>query len=206
MPVKTLVVGQMQTNCYFFYDENFEEAVIIDPGDDPDFIKNKINDLELKPQAILGTHAHFDHLLGVNELSLDFKIPFYLHKDDNKILKRMTRTASFFIKTDVGPAPQVNKYLKEGQIIKVGSLSLKVIHTPGHTQGGVCFYCQKEKILFSGDLLFAHGGYGRTDLEGGNEEMLFKSIKKILKLAVNTIIYSGHGPKTTIKNEKKYYK
>lgn len=204
MSVEVLKVGQLATNCYLFYDQKTKACFIIDPGDDSGFIKNKIKDLDLKPKAILLTHGHFDHTLAVTDLKLIYKIPFYLNKKDLNILKRQVKTAEYFtgIKTD--PALMPDKYLKDKQILKLGGLDLRIIATPGHTPGGVSFYSKKEKLIFVGDLIFKDGGYGRTDLQGGNKNQLIQSIKKILFLPPDTIIYSGHGEQTTAKEEIKF--
>lgn len=198
MKVSVLSVGQLATNCYLV--SSGEEAVIIDPGDDSDFIINKIRDWEITPKLILATHGHFDHVLAVNELKLAFNIPFYIHKDDKLLLKRMSKTAKYFTGFDPGPAPIPDGFLKASQIIKFGKESLKVIPTPGHTPGSVSFY--GKAIVFVGDLIFAAGGVGRTDLEGGDKHLLDKSIQKILKLPGITTIYSGHGEETSVREER----
>ena len=186
MLVETLVVGQLKTNCYLFYDENSHDCFIIDPGDDADFIINKIKDLNLKPKAILATHGHFDHVLAATELKLAFNIPFYLNAKptcrqagDAKILKRTESTTKYFTGIKPDPLPKVDKRLKEGQVLKAGNLIFRVLETPGHTPGSVCFYCRQKNLIFVGDLIFANGSYGRTDLKGGDFEKLQKSIKKI---------------------------
>lgn len=205
MEVETLIVGQLNTNCYLFYDEDTRNCFIIDPGDDGDFIINRIKDLDLKPQLILATHGHFDHVLAATELKLAFNIPFYLNAKDTKILKRTQSTTKYFTGIKPDPPPKVDKYLKEGQVLKVGNLSLKVIKSPGHTQGSVCFYCEKEKLIFVGDLIFANGGHGRTDLKGGDFDKLQQSIKRILSLPLKTVIYPGHGEETNVENETPFY-
>ena len=205
MLVETLVVGQLKTNCYLFFDQSSRECFIIDPGDDGEFIFNKIRDLDLKPKAILATHGHFDHVLAVTELKLAFNIPFYLDAKDAKILERTQKTAKYFTGVEPDPPAKVDKFLKDGQVLKLGNLSLKVMETPGHTQGSVCFYSQSKNIIFVGDLIFAGGGYGRTDLKGGDFEKLQKSIKRILSLPSETIIYSGHGETTRAKQERRFY-
>lgn len=205
MAVETLIVGQLSTNCYLFYDQDSGECFIIDPGDDADFIINRIKDLDLKPQLILATHGHFDHVLAITELKLAFNIPFYLNAKDAKILKRTQSTARYFIGIEPDPPAKIDKFLKEGQILKAGKLALKVIETPGHTNGSVCFYCQQKSLIFTGDLIFANGGYGRTDLKEGDFEKLQKSIKKILSLPLKTVIYSGHGEETNVENETPFY-
>jgi len=205
MSIEILKVGQLSTNCYLFYEKESPDCFIIDPGDDSGFIINKIKDLELEPKAILATHGHFDHVLGLTELKLAFNIPFYLHKADLPILKRTQSTAKYFLNTEVDPPLMPDKFLKDGQVLKTGKLSLKTIHTPGHTQGSVCFYSKKQNLIFVGDLIFANGSYGRTDLKGGDFDVLQKSIKKILKLPEKTIIYPGHENITSVKKEKEHY-
>ena len=205
MPVEILVVGKLDTNCYLFYEEHFRQAFIIDPGDDSEYIINRIRDLDLKPQAILATHGHFDHILAATALKLAFDIPFYLHIKDEKILARTQKTAKFYIKRKVDPPPKVDYWLKQGQELTSGNLTLKVLAAPGHTQGGVSFYSKKENLIFVGDTLFDQGIYGRTDLTGGNLKKIKQSIKKILSLPAKTIIYPGHGKITTVKNEKIFY-
>lgn len=203
--VESLQVGQLNTNCYILSDKESLKAFIIDPGDDGDFIIRKLKDKGLEPQAILATHGHFDHVLGATELSLAFKIPFYIHKKDLNILKRAVSTAKYFLNFEADPEPQVDKFFSQGDKLKLGKLALEVLETPGHTQGSVSFYFKKQNIIFVGDLLFSQGSYGRTDLEGGDIKKLTKSIKKILSLPLKTIIYPGHGQSTTVEKEKKYY-
>lgn len=209
MKVETLIVGQLNTNCYLVFDEDSRQTFIIDPGDDGDYIIRKIHDLDLKPQAILATHAHFDHILAATELKLALKIPFYLHKNDLPILKRTQSTAKYFTGLSADPPIFPDKFLKDSQILKLEDLSFRVIETPGHTQGSVTFFvCDRiEKMLciFVGDLLFAGGSHGRTDLEGGNYQKLKNSIKKILSFPPKTIIYPGHGKATTVEKERKFY-
>lgn len=200
MKVESLVVGQLSTNCYLVSSSG--ETLIIDPGDDADYIMRRINDLGLKPVAILATHGHFDHILAATELKLAFDIPFYLHKKDLPILKRTQSTANFFTGLSVDPPAKVGKYLQEGKVIKVGKGSLRVIETPGHTPGSVSFYT--EGIVFVGDLLFAGGGRGRTDLAGGSIKKINISVKKALKLPKETVVYPGHGEKTTVERELLY--
>ena len=196
MKIEKLIVGQLQTNCYLLIAN--ERCLIIDPGDDADFIISRIRELEVKPIGIIATHGHFDHLLAATELKLAYGIPFYLHKADLPILKRTKSTAKYFTGLSVDPPPPVDKYLKKGQILKVSKGKLRVIETPGHTPGSISLYT--KDMVFVGDLLFADGGVGRTDLQGGDAKMLDASIKKIMKLPKNTIAYSGHGEEFKLKN------
>ena len=212
MLVEVLIVGQLATNCYLFYDKDSRGCFIIDPGDDADFIINRIKDLDLKPQLILATHGHFDHVLAITELKLAFNIPFYLSAKDAKILKRTQSTARYFTGIEPDPPAKIDKFLKEGQILNLGglnNLSLKVLETPGHTPGSLSYLaraCASNKIIFVGDLIFAGGGYGRTDLKGGDFKKLQQSIKKVLSLPLKTVIYPGHGEETSVGEEREFYK
>ena len=190
MKIEQVVVGQLQTNCYLVWNEESLEAVIIDPGDDADYIIRRINDFNLSPQFILATHGHFDHVLGVMELKLAFNIPFLIHQKDLFLIKRAGKTAKFFTGKEEEPFLPPDKFIKEGDKIRFGKESLKAIETPGHTPGSVSFY--SPGFLFSGDLIFAEG-VGRTDFTYSSKQELESSIKKILKLSSHTIIYPGHG-------------
>ncbi|MEJ2441515.1 MAG: MBL fold metallo-hydrolase [Patescibacteria group bacterium] len=198
LKVKTLVVGQLQTNCYLVIDGKSEEAIIIDPGDDADYIIRILSDLNIKPKEIIATHGHFDHVLGVTELKFAYKIPFLIHKADEFLLERQQATAKHFLEVDVDPASCVDKYLKEGDEIKLGKFSFKVIETPGHTPGSISLYCKEAGIVFVGDVIFEGGGRGRTDFAYSDEKELINSIKKLLKLPGKTKVYSGHGNEARI--------
>jgi len=189
-----LVVGQLQTNCYLIYAKEGGECFVIDPGDDAGFIMNKIKDLDLEPKAILATHGHFDHVLAVAELKLAYNIPFRMSRKDDKILMRQQKTGKFFTGVDVDPAVMPDNDLAEGGVLKVDGLKLEVLETPGHTCGGVSFYCKEEGFAIVGDLIFKNG-VGRTDLKGGDWEVLQKSISKVKSLPKGTIVYPGHGDK-----------
>jgi hydroxyacylglutathione hydrolase len=198
-----LPVGQMRTNCYLVYDAKTRECLIIDPGDDADYIVSKISELGLFPQKIVATHGHFDHIMAVNELKLAYKIPFLLNKKDEVLLKWMRKSAVHFIKVDPGPPPIVDQFIEDEEIIGWG---LRVIETPGHTPGGICLYSIKEKVLFSGDTLFAEGHVGRSDFAYCNKEDLKRSVKKILGLPKEVKIFPGHGRPTSVGNELFYAK
>ncbi len=207
MTIFTLPVGQMQTNCYLVVDQRSKQTLIIDPGDDGDFIIRKIQDEQAKPVLIIATHGHFDHIMAATELKLAFNIPFLIKKNGQPILDRHQSTAKYFLGIDVDPAPTVDRYIKEGDELRFGSQKLSVIETPGHTPGSICLFWKSPKpILFSGDTIFANGGVGRTDLHGGSQQQLFESIKsKLFTLPTDTIVYPGHGETTTIRKEKQYF-
>lgn len=205
MEIHKLVTGQLQTNCYLVFDSQTSDVIIIDPGDDADYIIRKIEDINKTPSKIIATHGHFDHVLAVTELKLAYDIPFLMHKDDEFLLKRLQSSAKHFLGVKTDPAPLVDKYLKKDDEVKVGKYTLKVIETPGHTPGGISLYCKNAKILFAGDNVFEKGGIGRTDFVYAENSHLMESIKKLLKLPENTIVYTGHGEETTIKEVKSYF-
>ena len=195
--LKKLQVGQLKTNCYLF------AGAIIDPGDDFDYIYQTILDLDFQPKTIIATHGHFDHLLAVNELKSAFNIPFYLPKKDEVMLAWYRKSCKYYLGFDPGLPPQVDKFLTlQGPSLH----GTEVIPTPGHTPGGICLYSQKDNVLFSGDTIFAGGAVGRTDFPYCNRQDLEKSIKNLLKLPDETIVYPGHGEETTIGGFKQLYK
>jgi len=199
--IERLVVGQLQTNCYLVWEEKTKEGVIIDPGDDAEYVLNRIKDLEIKPQMILATHGHFDHVLAVFELKMALKIPFLIHQKDLFLLKRADKTADWFTGIKDGFVPSADGFLKENKKISFGERTqLKVIETPGHSPGGVAFL--SRGVVFSGDTLFRQG-VGRTDFSYCSQADLIDSIKnKLFKLPDKTIVYPGHGEETTIGEEK----
>ena len=201
--IKQLIVGQLSTNCYLVYEDKSSQALIIDPGDDADYIIRTLSDLQVKPKAIVATHGHFDHILAVTELKLAYTIPFMMNKKDEFLLARMQDSAKFFTESKENFSPKIDKYLKNKLVI--GHLSFDIIHTPGHTPGSLSFYFKKYKILFCGDLAFARG-VGRTDFTYSSEKDLKLSLDKILKLPSETRVLSGHGEETTIKKIKMYNK
>lgn len=201
----TLVVGQMQENCYLIYDLKSLETIIIDPGDDADYIERIIADKKLTPTQIVATHGHFDHIMAVTELKLAYNIPFAIHKNDEFLVKNMQSSAKHFLGITADPPPIIDSYLNSKTPVKIGKNSLHIMETPGHTPGSCCFYLKGENILFTGDLLFADGGVGRTDFSYSDSEELENSLKKILKLPPQTIIYSGHGRSSTLKEEISYH-
>lgn len=201
MKIQTIKVGELETNCYLVSSEN-GETLVIDPGEDAGKIIKSIEACGLRPVAIVITHGHPDHIGAVVEINKKYNAPIYIHIEDAHFL---TPAASFLGRL-LGYQMQslkIDQKLKDNQEIKVGNLIFKVLHTPGHSPGGICLLV--DHVLFSGDTLF-EDGVGRTDLYGGSEERLWKSIKeKLFILPDETIVYPGHGPSTTIGKEKKIY-
>lgn len=202
--IKTLIVGSLQTNCYLLSDNQTNKTIIIDPGDDAEYISNTLRDIKAIPCYILATHGHFDHILAVMELQLAYKIPFLIHKKDDFLLTRMQETARYFLGFDViNLPPTIDGNLKENDEINIGDTIIKVFETPGHTPGSICLYQQEDKILFSGDTIFA-GGIGRTDFIYSSSKLMQNSISKILDYPKDTNLYPGHGNKTSIAQEFKH--
>jgi hydroxyacylglutathione hydrolase len=198
--IKKLEVGPIMANCFILGCESTKEAVVIDPGDDADRILMTLAKSELKVKYLINTHGHFDHV-GANKRMKDVTGALLaIHPDDEPMFKELSRSAMMF-GLSAENSPSADIFLKDGDEISFGTIRLKVIHTPGHTKGGISLYTKGH--LFAGDTLFA-GSIGRTDLGGGDYDTLISSIKeKLLVLEPETIVYTGHGPETTIGNEKR---
>jgi len=188
MKIITLVVGEMETNCYLIGCEKTKEALIIDPGSHPRLILGTLEKNNWQAKLIILTHGHGDHMLGSKELNL----PLAIHRDDEESLTDPWKNLSaVFGSPFVLRAPE--RILVEGDIIEVGEIKLRVIHTPGHTPGSICLLSESQDLVFTGDTLFADG-VGRTDLPGGSEKKLWQSIQEKLFILPETIrIYPGHG-------------
>ncbi len=191
LQVISLTVGQLQTNCYLIVDKSSHDTLIVDPGDDADYITRIISDHQLKPVIIIATHGHFDHILAAAELKLAFNIPFYIHKEDIFLVSRMKTSADHFLGVKTDDPAVVDGFLKDK--VTLDESKLAVIHTSGHTPGSICLYSKEEKILFCGDLLFAQRAVGRTDFAYSSQKDLEKSLKRIFRLPGETEVYPGHG-------------
>ncbi|MCD6451483.1 MAG: MBL fold metallo-hydrolase [Acidobacteria bacterium] len=200
MILEKLVVGPLEVNCYIFGDEN-GEVVVIDPGAEGERIIAFIEERGYRPRYIINTHCHIDHIRANADVKGKYNIPILVHKEDAPIL---TSPQDAELEEMIGgkPSPPADRLLSEGDEIKVGSFTLRVIHTPGHTPGGISLLF--DDGVFTGDTLFA-GGVGRTDLPGGSWDTLVSSIReKLLVLPDSLPIYPGHGPSSTIGEEKRY--
>lgn len=195
-----LQVGQLESNSFILYAKKSEESIVIDPGDDAEYIIQKHLDHNLKPTAILATHGHFDHVLAGFTLQAAYNTSFYIHKDDEFLLNRMRETAKHFTEVDPGPAPIVTKYFTKEGDLQAGDITLHVIQTPGHTPGSVSFYDQEHGVVFVGDLFFADGSIGEVTHSYSNRAQIKESIKKIFTLPEETIVYPGHGESATIED------
>jgi len=196
--IHTLIVGELQTNCYVIQAKT--DAIIVDPGAEPDRILRFVRDIGVKPSRIVATHAHFDHVLGVDKLRDSLSIPFQIHRDDLPILESMQSRVRQFMGFDVPPPPKVDGYLLGEDTFAVGTEKITVIHTPGHSPGSISLH--GGAYALTGDALF-NQSIGRTDLPGGDLETLLSSIRtRLFTLADETMVYPGHGPETSIGDEK----
>lgn len=201
MIIKRFIAGRLENNIYLVADEKSGEAVLIDATQDLPEIQKAVKDLGVKVKYILLTHGHFDHIFGLNSLKKSLNAPAVICKDDLVISDNINEFTRLFGLPDSVP-PKYDMYIKDGDEILLGLYKIKVIHTPGHTEGGVCYLVDGK--LFSGDTLF-RGSVGRTDLFGGNFGKLSDSIKnKLFKLDDKIEVFPGHGDMTTIGFEKKY--
>lgn len=198
--IKMMVLGQVSTNCYIFYEEDRKKAVVIDPADCPDQIASFITENGLQLQGILLTHGHFDHVMAAEELKKKFQVKIYGHEEEAEVAKEpMLNLSSQF---GYGFSVLVDETVKDGETLAIDGFPMKVIHTPGHTKGSVCYYMEEEGILFSGDTLFA-GSVGRTDFPTGSGATLLRSIKeKLAMLPDETMVLPGHGEQSDIGYEK----
>jgi hydroxyacylglutathione hydrolase len=198
---KIFPVGPLQCNCSVVGDEQTHEAMVIDPGDQIEDILQILKAENLKLQQIVITHAHIDHVGGAMKLKAATGAPILMNQNDQALLKMLDMQAAW-----VGMKPPgrvvVDAPAGEGQVLKIGDIAANVIHTPGHTEGSICLYFPKEKTLVAGDTLFA-GSIGRTDLPGGSFEKIIRSLhNQVLALPDDTEVVPGHGPLTTIGQER----
>jgi glyoxylase-like metal-dependent hydrolase (beta-lactamase superfamily II) len=198
--VKMLPVGPLQANCYIVGCETTKRGAVIDPGDEAQHILRVVDEMGLKLTYVLLTHAHFDHMAAADEVVKASGAPLAVHPGDLPLLKAGGGAPFFGIPAP--PIPQPTIHLEEDQEIAIGQVTLRVLHTPGHSPGHVTFYAAKQGAIFDGDVLFAEG-IGRADLPGGSYAVLMHSISEILmKLPDETLVYSGHGPVTSIGRER----
>lgn len=202
--MKRLVVGPLEANCYLLWDPSDSSAVVVDPGDDAQLIEEEIQNEGLNVLYIINTHGHFDHVGASGHLREKLGASLAIHPEDTSLLENASQQGKYFgVETQApnGPiGPDVE--LSDGMVIEAGTIKITVLHTPGHTRGGVCLYIEKEGVVFTGDTLFT-GSIGRTDLPGGSFDELMRSIReKLLTLGDTVKVFPGHGPGTTIKEEK----
>ena len=190
MQMKTMPLGAYQTNCYLVWNEDSDRCLVIDPGYEPERVLSEVARLNKTIEAVLLTHGHFDHVGAVRTLAAETDCQVYLNEQDLSMPTQLT----------AGPLYYTHLY-KEGDVLNLAGVKLRVIHTPGHTPGSVCLVA--EDAIFSGDTLF-EGSCGRTDLPGGDWATILKSLKRLAQLEGDFRVYPGHGPSTTLADEKRW--
>ena len=202
MKIEKFVTGIISTNCYLVSNEETRQAVIVDPAAVPRALKETVEREGLQIEAVLLTHGHFDHMMGLDALMKLWQVPVYVEEEDQEILTdpRLNLSATYTAGYTFSGAQSV----RDGQILSFAGYEFQVIHTPGHTRGGCCYYVASEHVLFSGDTLFQNS-VGRTDFVNSSTSDLIRSIReKLLPLPDDTVVYPGHMGETTIGHERKY--
>lgn len=194
-------VGPLACNCYIVGDRATQEAIVIDPGGDAATIAHSLHKKGLRVTAIVATHAHFDHLVAAEALRELTGAPVYMHSADRPLLDWYEESARMFLGIEIGPPPAIDSSADEGDALKAGEARLDVLHTPGHSPGSISL--AGAGVVFSGDALFA-GSIGRSDLPGGDGRLLVATVKeKLLGLDDEVRVYPGHGPPTTVGQERR---
>ena len=200
--IKSMTLGMVATNCDLIINKETKEALLIDPADNALRISNVIEENVCTLKAILLTHGHFDHIMALNELKKRYNVPVYAHEEEEDVLKQSSLNMSGMIGQIY--TTQADIYVKDGEHLKLAGLDIIVLHTPGHTKGGVCYYLPEEKVLMSGDTLF-HCSIGRTDFPTGSMSQLVRSVKEQLFVLPDDVqVYPGHDSVTSIGYEKQY--
>lgn len=200
--IKTLVLGSVSTNCYIIYNEQTKAALIVDPANHAAKIFQTCEKLGVKPEAVLLTHGHFDHILAAEEVRKEYSCKIYAGKKEEEMLLDPGKNMTVHMARQVSIRPDV--LAEDGDEWKLAGFTWKVLETPGHTPGCVCYYCAEEEVLISGDTLFAES-LGRTDFPGGSTQAIIQSISETLfALPDETMVYPGHGEPTSIGHEKIY--
>ncbi len=204
MHIQSFCFNPIQVNSYLLWDDDLN-ALIIDPGcyteKEKITLREFIQNNKLVLRTILNTHLHFDHILGNNFVEKTYAVGSQAHKDDLFLLNQLPLHARLFGVTAQEICEQPTTLVEDGATVDCGNISLKAIHAPGHSPGSLAFYSEADKCLFPGDVLFK-GSVGRSDLQGGNSNILVSSLQKLMKLPYDTVVYPGHGPQTTLGYEK----
>lgn len=201
MIFQTMQVGPLGVNCYIFGDEATREVVVIDPGGHVRQIGELLDTMRLKVRAIILTHAHFDHVMGVEGVKRATGAPLFAGEKEKPVLESVERQGKAF-GIAVPPVPAPDRWLNEGDVVEVGNLKLQVLEVPGHSPGSIALYNAENGVVFVGDVLM-RGTIGRTDFPGCSFEELIRSIRgKLYTLPDGTQVYAGHGPMTTVAEEK----
>jgi hydroxyacylglutathione hydrolase len=201
MILEMLTLGPFQENCYIIGDEDSAVGAVVDPGDEATHIALAVEQTDLEVGSIIVTHAHIDHVGAVAALVDEYTCPVLMHAESEPMLKQLP-TQAMMMGLKFGKVPAVDRHIGEGEVLEVGELRLRSLYTPGHAPGHLAFYVEDQGLVLSGDALFA-GSVGRVDLPGGSMEVLMRSIEEqLLTLPDETTVYPGHGPQTTIGNER----
>ncbi len=202
MKIEKFVTGIISTNCYLVSNEKTRQAVIVDPAAIPKALVKAVEEEDVKIEAALLTHGHFDHMMGLDALVKVWDVPVYVEEEDQEIMTdpRLNLSSTY----TAGYTFSRAKSVKDGQILRLAGYDFQVLHTPGHTRGGCCYYVASEQVLFSGDTLFQMS-VGRTDFPNSSTLDLIRSIReKLLPLPDETVVYPGHMGETTIGQERDY--
>ena len=203
MLLSTVVVTEFMTNCFIVGDEATKEAIVIDPGGEADRIVKEIKNLGVEIKAVINTHAHVDHIGALKEIKAKFNAEIMLHKLELPILQTASRMGRLF-GVSIEQPPEPDRFLADGDQVSCGDITFTVIETPGHSPGGISLVTSDGRYCFVGDTLFA-GSIGRTDLPGGDYHTLIQSIKtRLIPLGDDVKVLPGHGPATTMGNERRY--
>jgi hydroxyacylglutathione hydrolase len=201
MILEMLTVGPFQENSYIIGDEDSGAGVVVDPGDEAARIALAVEQTDLEVGSIIVTHAHIDHVGAVAALADEYACPVLMHAESEPMLMQLP-TQAMMMGLKFGKVPAVDRHISDGEVLEVGNLRLRSLYTPGHAPGHLAFYIEDEGVVLSGDALFA-GSVGRVDLPGGSMEVLMRSIEeRLLTLPDETWVYPGHGPQTSIGNER----
>ena len=200
LTIDHFLVGPIRTNIYLVGDPERGDAAIIDAGGDVGAVLERAEERGLEVDKILQTHAHVDHVGGLSEMKERTEAPIHLHRDELEMYRAAPRQGAMF-GIEIDPLPDVDVYLEEGDVVEVGELEAEVIHLPGHSPGGIAYYFADQGVLFSGDVLFA-GSIGRVDLPGADREAMEASLERLKEMPDETRVLSGHGPETTIGDER----
>jgi hydroxyacylglutathione hydrolase len=201
MILEMLTVGPFQENSYIIGDEDSGAGVVVDPGDEAARIALAVEQTDLEVGSIIVTHAHIDHVGAVAALADEYACPVLMHAESEPVLMQLP-TQAMMMGLKFGKVPAVDRHISDGEVLEVGKLRLRSLYTPGHAPGHLAFYIEDEGVVLSGDALFA-GSVGRVDLPGGSMEVLMRSIEeRLLTLPDETWVYPGHGPQTSIGNER----
>tara|TARA_B100001939_G_C16919327_1_gene608525 strand:+ start:688 stop:1332 length:645 start_codon:yes stop_codon:yes gene_type:complete len=206
MKIKTFTFNPFAENTYVVYDEETKDCIIIDPGcydsSEEKILFNFISSKKLVPKRLINTHCHIDHIFGNNFVMKNWNIKLFTHKKEEELLNQSENIAKSYGFENYQPSPKADSFIDENDNIELGKEQFKIFFTPGHSPGHICLYNKKNNFLISGDVIFMNS-IGRTDLPGGNHKTLIESINtKIINLPDETTIYCGHGPSTTLVNEK----